>query len=101
MIELHIIVVYKQPRFSTFIKQKQDLQIEIEMLLYRSPRKYQKPKEERTTISFRSEEEYEAAAARSMNPKAKQNFSMVEERKELQVRRSGLSSVLINRELAK
>ena len=52
------------------------------MLLYRPPRKHQKPAlqvekpdVERAIMSFRNEEAYEAAAARAMTPKAKaKNF---------------------------
>ena len=78
------------------------------MLLYRPPRKHQnpqpqveKPDVERAIMSFRNEEEYEAAAARAMTPKAKaKKFQLEEEKKELIERRPGLPSVFNNRDLA-
>ena len=77
------------------------------MLLYRPPRKYQKPKPkeekpdiERAILSFRNEEEYEAAAARAMTPKAKKKIMMEEEKKEPLERRPGLPSVFNNRNIA-
>ena len=74
------------------------------MLLYRPPRKHQKPKKEKPVVdkvimSFRNEEEYEAAAARAMTPKAKK-VRLEEEKKEPLQKRPGLPSVFNNRDLA-